>query len=57
MSKLPTGDGPEADGRPGTPGADQNPITSIINLLIRALIALRIDTESSRLLQGDLIYS
>ena len=30
-----------ADRRPGTPGADQNPITSGINL-IRALTALRI---------------
>ena len=43
MSKLQTGDGPEADRGPGAPGADQNPITSVINLLIRALIALRME--------------
>lgn len=43
MSKLQTGDGAEADKRPGTPGADQNPITSVINLLIGSLIALRME--------------
>lgn len=56
MPKLQSEDGPEADRGLGTPGADQNPITSVINLLIRALIAVRWNTESGRLLQGDLIY-
>lgn len=43
VSKLQTGDGAEADKRLGTPGADQNPITSVINLLIGSLIALRME--------------
>lgn len=40
MPKLETVDGAEADRRPGTPGADQNPITFEINLFNRALITL-----------------
>lgn len=41
MWNLETRNGSEADRRPGTPGADQNPITSRISLLITALTALR----------------
>lgn len=55
---MESGDGSEADRRPGTPGADQNPISSGINILIRALTAqneiLRVAVS---FLQGILIYS